>query len=130
MPYPDSFDAISPKYEQSGFNSLSEKEQLIYVVWWLEAEVNNGGFHQYFWNSAGDYANEALVALEKIGAVTTAKLLKSAMETSFGGPAPKDRLKRQDLLEENEDEKMDQLDELDTEFYNYTDSITDLVNQY
>ena len=34
----------------------------------LEAEINNGGFDQYFFNSAGDKAAEAINALEAIGA--------------------------------------------------------------
>ena len=34
----------------------------------LEAEVNNGGFDQYFYNSAGDNTAETIQALETIGA--------------------------------------------------------------
>ena len=33
----------------------------------LEAEINNGGFHQYFYNSAGDNTAETIQALETIG---------------------------------------------------------------
>ena len=25
--------------------------QALYITWWVEAEVNNGGFNQYYWNS-------------------------------------------------------------------------------
>ena len=42
--YPDSYNAVSEKYDSTGFESLNEKEQAIYTIWWLEAEVNNGGF--------------------------------------------------------------------------------------
>jgi YD repeat-containing protein len=35
----------------------------------LEGEVNNGVFHQYFYNSAGNKTAETIQALEIIGAV-------------------------------------------------------------
>jgi hypothetical protein len=34
----------------------------------LEAEINNGGFDQYFFNSTGDRTAETIRALELIGA--------------------------------------------------------------
>jgi hypothetical protein len=63
--YPGSYEAVSKKCDAVGFEALSEKEQAIYTMWWLEAEVNNGGFHQYFWNSAGDHTKVALESLSR-----------------------------------------------------------------
>ena len=128
--YPESFDFISKKESLIGFDSLSEKDQIIYSVWWLEAEVNNGGFSQYFWNSAGDHANETLSALEKVGAVKTAGLLKRAMDIAFEGVAPADREARQSLLALNEQNKEDKLGELDSEFYEYSEDFYKLINAY
>ena len=39
---------------------LSKGFQAIYATWWVEAEVSNGGFNQYFWNSSGQFASEAV----------------------------------------------------------------------
>ena len=128
--YPESFDFILKKESLIGFDALSEKDQIIYSVWWLEAEVNNGGFSQYFWNSAGDLANETLSALEKVGAIKTAGLLKRAMDIAFEGIVPADREARQSLLAQDEQNKEDKLGELDSEFYEYNEDFYKLINVF
>src|SRR5262249_19147060 len=45
----------------------------------LEAEVNNGGFHQYFWNTQGKHANAALRGFQVISAVKHADLMQRAI---------------------------------------------------
>jgi hypothetical protein len=35
------------------YDQLSFEERAFGLIWELESEVNNGGFHQYFWNSTG-----------------------------------------------------------------------------
>lgn len=128
--YPDNFESISKKAESKGAASLEENELLAYVIWWFEAELNNGGFRQYFFNSAGDFALETYGALQKIGAVETAELLQSAMKIAFNGKAPKDRNERQGLLESEEDQKEEALGELDSRFYSSNENIVELVNKY
>ena len=46
-----------------GVKALSPGERVFLYVWNLEAEVNNGGFEQFYLNSAGDNAIETPVAL-------------------------------------------------------------------
>ncbi|WP_409526003.1 DMP19 family protein [Nitrincola sp. MINF-07-Sa-05] len=128
--YPESFDAVSKKHEKSGLESLTEKETVIYTIWWLEGEINNGGFHQYFWNSSGDDTALALNSLKKIGANYTASLLESAILIAFNGKLPANRSDRQGLLEKDEGSKMDKLNELDSKFYEYVDDIESKVNEY
>ncbi len=128
--YPDSFDSVSEKFESSGFNALNEKEQAIYSIWWLEAEVNNGGFHQYFWNSAGDYADTTLKSLGNIGALKTASLLEQAIEVAFGGSLPSSREDRQNQLEVDGDIKMEKLGELDFLFYEYSENFYEMLDNY
>jgi len=38
-----------------GFEKLSDAEKLYYALTLLQDEVNNGGFHQFFFNSSGSY---------------------------------------------------------------------------
>lgn len=128
--YPESFDAVSEKYELAGFDGLNEKEQAIYTIWWLEAEVNNGGFHQYFWNSAGDHADVALKSLNDIGATKTASLLEKAIDIAFDGQLPESRAERQDQLEIDEDSKVDALGDLDSEFYKYSENFYKMLDSY
>jgi hypothetical protein len=44
---------------EAGFSALTPDEQLLVVLWGLEADVNNGGFHQYYFNSYGNFAQLA-----------------------------------------------------------------------
>jgi hypothetical protein len=128
--YPESFDVVETKYQLVGLDELNEKEKAIFTIWWLEAEVNNGGFHQYFWNSSGDHFAIALKSLNKIGATKTASLLKQAIEIAFCGSVPLNRDERQKLLEIDEDKKMDALEELDNSFYEYPEDFYKMLNEF
>jgi len=59
--------------------ALSPGFQTIYATWWLDAEVNNGGFNQYFFNSTGQFAKEALAGLTRLGAAEHAALTRQAI---------------------------------------------------
>jgi hypothetical protein len=43
------------------------RERMVFAFVWLAREVQNGGFHQYFFNSAGDYWKDVLEGLKNIG---------------------------------------------------------------
>lgn len=64
----------------------------------LEAEVNNGGFDQFFFNSLSDRTPEIIQALELIGASRTADIVKRAAAKFPAGMPPSEWAKRQDLL--------------------------------
>ena len=53
----------------------------IYTTWLVDAEVNAGGFHQYFFNSSGQYAGDALAGYELLGADDYAAIMRSAIAT-------------------------------------------------
>ena len=58
------------------YPELSPEEKVFLHVWELEAEVNNGGFEQYFINSSGGHAAKIAESLEAIGAVQAAAIAK------------------------------------------------------
>jgi hypothetical protein len=91
----------------------------------LEDEVNNGGFHQFFYNSAGDETAETVDALEIIGADAMADILRRAMERFRDGVVPKERFARQRVLPEPSS-----LVDLDMEFYAYPDDLAELLAEY
>ena len=91
------------KYINAGPDSLAPIELLAVGVWMLEAEVNNGGFDQYYFNSAGDMAIRTVDSLKSIGATNTASLLAAANAEFQNSAPPTDRTLRQDLLEEMRD---------------------------
>jgi hypothetical protein len=60
--------------------ALPRGPRMVYTTRMLQAEVLNGGFNQYFWNSSGRLAEDALASYRLIGAKLHAKLLEEAME--------------------------------------------------
>lgn len=75
------------------FSDLSRPERVFILVWELEAEVNNGGFSQFYFNSAADRARDTAAALRTIGAERTASIVDRANASFPGGP-PADRSAR------------------------------------
>jgi hypothetical protein len=95
----------------------------------LEAEVNNGGFHQYFNNSSGDNAAETVEALETIGALNVAGILKRAISRFEGNNVPKQRSVRLEVLW-NKFPETDEFYDLDAEFLAYPDDLSALLLKY
>ena len=62
--------------------ALPPQFRMIYTTWWVEAEVINGGFNQYFWNSAGQLAIEAHDGFVMLGADRYAAIMRDAIATA------------------------------------------------
>ena len=80
-----------------GFARLSKAARHLFAVWWCDSEVCNGGFHQFFSNSTGVLAPEALEGFRAIGLIECAELVELALR-KFGEPYPRDREARQAAL--------------------------------
>ena len=63
--------------------ALPEGFVTVFSTMEVEAEVNNGGFDQYFFNTAGEFALEAIEGFEKIGAKKFATITKQALDLSL-----------------------------------------------
>jgi hypothetical protein len=113
-----------------GFSGLTEAERTVYCINGLEREVNNGGFAQFFFNSAGDQSHETVAALRRIGATHTADLVERAM-APFGpaGPSP-DPERRAAQLQRIGNGAESLWYELDDAFYEYRDDLTGLLRSY
>lgn len=112
------------------FESLNQFEKNVLYIEMLEGQVNNGGFDQFFFNSSGEYAHEALRALEQVGANNAAELLEQAIKAFPQLPIPKDTEQRRELMEDLPEHISDTWDQLDDKFYEYPDNIGGLTIQY
>ena len=104
-----------------GLERLTEAARHLFAIWWCDSEVCNGGFHQFFSNSTGVLAPEALEGLRAIGLRECADLLEAATD-KFHTPYPRDREARHAALQAIElpGEKREQWDpfyELDDRYY-------------
>jgi uncharacterized protein DUF4375 len=132
------FDSLIKRVHDSadGFGNLSEPEKIYYSVALLRNEINNGGFHQYFFNSSGSYYDHAERGLLLLGSTQTLELLRQAKEIVFPTiSVPVDTETRRDLLPALEPdaptpEWFRRLDELDQQFYASPDDVTPRLKAY
>ena len=109
------------------YQELTPAGRVFVSVWELESEVNNGGFLQYFFNSSGDNAGHCASALEKIGALNVAALVKQAISVFDNGEPSPDSAVRQPQVENFSEIQKKYLDELDQKFFKYPDNLTELL---
>lgn len=123
-------DAIQSKEESSGYAALTPHEQTFFCVWSVEAEVNNGGFEQFYANSAGGVAAHVPGALRAIGAEHTAKIVEKA-NAVFGPDGPPAKWEdREEVVDELSDGAREELEELTEAFLEYRDSLSELLAAY
>ena len=124
------FDKALENLGLNGSDSLSESDKVVATVFALEAEVNNGGFEQFFFNSSGDLAFFAPEALRIIGAHNTATIAEKA-NSIFGTAGPSSNcVERTNLLLSFGEKYDDFLGELDDQFYKYPHDLYSLLEQY
>jgi hypothetical protein len=109
------------------FSLLTKSEKAFIYISILESQVNNGGFHQYFFNSTGDDAYKALEAYKEIGSLTTTNIVQRAIELFPQHSFPKSTHERRNLLETMNNSIVEEWDKLDDEFYKYDEDIINLM---
>ena len=112
------------------YEDLTEPERVFLCVWELEAEVNNGGFDQYFTNSSGDYARHVEAALIAISAKRTQKIVRQAIETVGVEVLTEDREQRIDRLLALDEDHRDRLEKIDQLFIASQENLTLLLFAY
>lgn len=87
-----------PEVFLATFGQVQRERGLLYAAHFCQSEVCNGGFRQFFSNSTGVLAPEALEGFKAIGQAQVASLVGEAMQT-FGSPYVRERKARQAILE-------------------------------
>jgi hypothetical protein len=115
----NTYDEPSEFLEQ--FRRVRPEVGHLFAFYWCLAKVCNGGFDQFFFNTTGVLAPEALAAFRTIGLEVWASLLEEAMQF-FGDPYPRSQDDRWELLGRAEvpgaqGEERDLFCTLDNRFY-------------
>ena len=100
---------VMDKGIEEGVDSLSEDEKYLFMVLKMLMEVNNGGFHQYFLNTDGVYSKDTLHFLNLIKETNFSNLLNKSINIFE--------------MKITDDEKIHNLNELDSEFYEFDEDI-------
>ena len=113
----------SRRYEEK-----SRAERVFVDIWELEADVNNGGFDQYLFNSGGDHVATVPASLRAIGAHRMADIVERVIATAFPSREPiRNWVARQEHVLTL---PTDLFERLDHEFYAYPDDLTELLHTF
>lgn len=110
--------AESPEAEEKVLAGATEGQRLLLALDCCQKEVRNGGFEQFFWNSAGGFWREALEGFLRIGGGAYAELLGKALAVFPEGKPPLSRGERCSLLESISEDDLEAIfDPLESAFY-------------
>jgi hypothetical protein len=124
-------ESSTSRFWRLDYNDLSTPERVFLVIWELESEVNNGGFHQYFYHSSGALAPHVVGALKTIGAPATADIVQRALNAAANTTTSwAHDVNRQAQVNQLSSETRQILEELDQEYYACPEDLTPLLYKY
>ena len=110
--------------KQEGGLALSREERVVLAIEGLEREVNNGGYHQFFFNSSRVYAAEVEEVLRLIGCHDHADIARRAVAAlGVRGVITQEAI--EEALDSGGEELVDVLGELNSEYYACQEPIAD-----
>jgi len=114
--------AIERKKEKK--QKLSQVELDILAIEAMEREVNNGGYHQFFFNSSKEYAAILPAALKRIGCPKAAQISSEALSyLGIKGDVTSDKITSS--LETLGEKAIDDLARIDERYFKNDEAIAD-----
>jgi hypothetical protein len=122
--------ALQQRAAKVGLTELSEAELTVLAVEALEREVNNGGYHQFFFNTS-EFAPFVVDALRRIACPETAEISAKALSL-LGLRPPLTAAKVAKAIDDDPDEELvDTLsDECDGPYYEAGEPIAERLLDY
>jgi hypothetical protein len=80
-------------------SALNRDQYVVYALFLIDAEIENGGFWQLYFNNSGEFANQAAGLLRAVGARLHAKVLARANRVTWpsGAVPASEAARREDL---------------------------------
>ncbi len=121
--------AKSDEHEIELSKRFSPGQKALYFFWYLDAEVTNGGFIQFYWNGYRKYLPTILKGLKLVGDTSLIDLVEKADKEYL---ANKDKFIIQRKLDDwkplyNDLKKFDEFDDI---YYKIHDHSMDLIEKY
>ena len=107
--------------------SLGQKA--LYFFWYLDGEVTNGGFIQFYWNEKRKYLSAIIKGLELIGDKDMLNLVDKADKLYLENKEKFDSGKTQEDFSKLYDDLIE-FDDLDEIFYDKHDKTMNLIEKY
>ncbi len=117
-------------WKAEGTAALAQPQRNYLAVMVLDAEVRNGGFSQYFFNSSGDDWKTALSGLETMGSKERLAILKKTLAKFNKSSPSENRNQRMEQLAKIESGKDSVFNELNTRYYECEENLEVLMMHY
>lgn len=110
--------------------SLSYGQKALYYWWYLDAQVTNGGFVQFYYNGYGPYVSTIIKGLEHIGDTEMANLVKKADKIYQKNKKLMDKAQKSDLFGSDLYDRLDEMSLLDDKYYEMNERTMSLIESY
>lgn len=110
--------------------SLSYGQKALYYWWYLDAQVMNGGFVQFYYNDYGSYVPTIIKGLEHVGDKEMADLVKKADKIYQKNKKLMDKAQESDLFDSDLYDRLDELTLLDEEYFGMNENTMSLIENY
>ena len=110
--------------------SLSYGQKSLYYWWYVDAEVTNGGFVQFYYNGYGHYVPTILKSLEYIGDKKMFQLIQRAENIYQKNKKIIGKAREKDLFGSDLYEKLREMSALDDEYYKLNEKTMTKIEKY
>jgi hypothetical protein len=120
---------LEDNYERESqvVSALPPGVRALYLSWVVEAEVNNGGFNQYYYNTDSKFSSQAVEAFQFFGATEHAALMREANDIHAKEATQMAKFKDAGTLEAfSESYEHTKLGPLDERFYKLVENLSQL----
>lgn len=109
---------------------LSYGQKVLYYWWYIDAQVKNGGFVQFFFNGYGPYLPTIIKGLEHIEDNKMANLIQKAEKIYQKNIKLINKARENDLFGSDVYERLDELSDLDQEYYKLSNNTMSEIEKY
>jgi antitoxin component YwqK of YwqJK toxin-antitoxin module len=109
---------------------FSPGQKALYFWWYLDAQVTNGGFVQFYYNGYDIYVPAIIEGLEYIGDKKMASLVKSAHKIYLDNKEMIEDAREKDLFGSDLYDRLDKLGKLDEKYYSMNGQTMACIETY
>jgi antitoxin component YwqK of YwqJK toxin-antitoxin module len=110
--------------------SLSYGQKALYYWWYIDAQVTNGGFVQFYYNGYGDYVPTIIKSLEHIGDKKMSELIQRAENIYQKKKKLMNKAREKDLFGSDLYDRLKEMSALDDEYYKLNDKTMKKMEKY
>lgn len=122
------FNALTEPFGVLDVGPTSDRERA-WALQYADGDIHNGGLHQFYWNSTGNFAPHFPSFARVVGAERKSSVLGRA-NSLFDPRTLADRAVRQERLDDLDETELELIEELTDEYYDCDEPLDELLVAY